>query len=177
MNGGTPSAPEFSRVIDRRRLPGAPLELTASEAERAALAARFGLVEIGHLVARIALAAEGEMVTATGSLEARVVQTCAVTGDDLPVAIDEPFAVRFAPEGSAPVPDEEIELDEEDLDEIAYAGTAFDLGEAVAQSLALALDPYATGPEADRVRERHGLAGSSPQGPLQAALGAALKRD
>jgi hypothetical protein len=68
----------------------------------------------------------------------------------------------------------EIELEESELDEIPYTGTSFDLGEAVAQSLALAIDPYAVGPDAERVRADSGLSDQAAAGPF-AAL-AALKK-
>jgi len=165
------TAPEFSRVVDRRHLPAAPLRLAAEEAERKALAGRFGLVSIGRLEAEVSLEADGEAVDAQGTFSADIVQACAVTGDDLPVTIAEPISLRFVPE--AVVEEEEVELEEEDLDEIPYYGTAFDLGEAIAQSLALAIDPYATGPDAERVRREKGLAGEAASGPF-AAL-AALK--
>ena len=165
------TALEFSRLIDRRHLPGAPLYLAADEAEREALASRFGLVSIGRLEAEVSLEADDEAVDAQGTFSADIVQACAVTGDDLPVTIAEPISLRFVPE--AVVEEEEVELEEEDLDEIPYYGTAFDLGEAIAQSLALAIDPYATGPDAERVRREKGLAGEAASGPF-AAL-AALK--
>ena len=86
-------------------------------------------------------------------------------------------------EESAPEPTDddtiEIELDAEDLDEIEYAGDTFDLGEAVAQSLGLAFDPYAEGPNADAVRVEKGIASDedqAPSGPLAEAL-KALKKD
>jgi uncharacterized metal-binding protein YceD (DUF177 family) len=166
------SAPEFSRPVDRRHLKAEPLRLVADEAERQALARRFSLVAIHRLKAEVSLAADGEAVDATGTLSAEIVQTCAVTGDDLPVSIEEPLTLRFVPE--APVTDEELELAEEDLDEIAYSGTSFDLGEAVAQSLALAIDPFATGPDADRVRKEKGLLDEAAAGPF-AALAALRK--
>jgi uncharacterized metal-binding protein YceD (DUF177 family) len=165
------TTPEFSRLVDRRHLPSTPLGLAADEAERKALAARFGLVSIGRLEAEVSLEANGEAVDANGMLSAEIVQTCAVSGDDLPATIAEAISLRFVPETA--VEEEEVELEEEDLDEIPYAGTAFDLGEAVAQSLALAIDPYATGPDAERVRQEKGLAGEAASGPF-AAL-AALK--
>ena len=95
----------------------------------------------------------------------------AVSGEDLPVRIDEPLALRFVP--AAEPEEEELELAESDLDEIPFEGHVFDLGEAVAQSLALAIDPYATGPEAERVRKEAGLSDEAASGPF-AAL-AALK--
>lgn len=167
------SAPEFSRPVDRRQLKAAPFRLVADESECKALARRFGLVAIQRLEAEVSLEADGEAVDADGTLQADIVQSCAVSGDDLPVTIEEPLTLRFVPE--TPVTDEELELAEEELDEIPYAGTAFDLGEAVAQSLALAIDPFATGPDADRVRKKKGLLDEAASGPF-AAL-AALKRD
>jgi uncharacterized metal-binding protein YceD (DUF177 family) len=165
------STPEFSRPIDRRQLKTKPALLVADEAERKALAARFGLVAIDRLDAEVSLAPDGEAVVATGTLEADIVQTCAVSGDDLPVTIAEPLVLRFVPK--RPVEQEEIELEADDLDEIAFAGNFFDLGEAVAHSLALAIDPYATGPDAESVRKEKGLADEAASGAF-AAL-AALK--
>lgn len=89
--------------------------------------------------------------------------------------IDEPLALRFVPASTAVAAEDEIELDAEALDEISYEGTAIDLGEALAQSLALAIDPFACGSEADRVRREYGLDAPDPAGPF-AAL-AALRRD
>jgi len=66
-----------------------------------------------------------------------------------------------------------IEVGAEDLDGMEYTGGAFDLGEALAQDLALAVDPFATGPAAERARQEAGLAGEAVSGPF-AAL-AALK--
>ena len=74
-------------------------------------------------------------------------------------------------------PDEEVELLADELDEIPFTGDSFDLGEAVAQTLALAIDPYAEGPQAERARAEAGIVtDDAPAGPLAAAL-AALRRD
>jgi hypothetical protein len=99
-----------------------------------------------------------------------------VTGEALPVAIHEKLAFRFVPETGAGTPDEEIELETGELDELPYSGEMFDLGEAVAQSLALAIDPYATGPGADAARKRAGLLDEGEAGPF-AALKALKKPD
>ncbi len=152
-------APEFSRPFDIRGITAQPVTLEANEAERAALASRFGLISIGKLAATLSLEAEGDEIAATGPLSAEFVQSCAVSGDDLPMTIEDEITLRFVPMATleASEEDEEIELEEDELDEIGYSGTSFDLGEAVAQSLALAIDPYATGPEADGARRRHGM--------------------
>lgn len=166
------SGPELSRPIDLRQVLDRPVTIEASEEERKALARRFGLVRIDRLEAEVALEAQGEAINAKGRLRAALVQSCAVSGEDLAVAIDEPLALRFVPETE--VTEEELELDESELDEIPYAGTSFDLGEAVAQSLALAINPYAVGPNAEQARKDAGLLDEGAAGPF-AAL-AALKK-
>lgn len=158
-----------------RFIPGEELVLTADAAERAALATRFALVAIDSLEARAAVEREGRGARARGRLTARIVQSCAISGEDLPVAIDEAFDLRFVPAGAARTADEEIELDADELDEIEFSGTQFDLGEAIAQSLALAIDPYLTGPQAEEARRKAGLLDRTESGPFAALK--ALKKD
>ena len=163
---------ELPFLVDRRRVPQGPVKLTADAEQRAALARRFGLVAVSSLSAEVTLEDDGKAVAANGRLKAAIVQSCAVSGEDLPVTVDEPLALRFVPE--QPVKAEDVELEPGELDEIEFAGDVFDLGEAVAQSLALAIDPYAVGPEAERARKEAGLADEAASGPF-AAL-AALKK-
>jgi uncharacterized metal-binding protein YceD (DUF177 family) len=161
--------PEFSRRVDVRAIDTRVLHLEANEAERATLAARFGLVALHSLAADIELAQDGDSVDAHGTLHADFVQSCAISGDDLPVQVREPIVLRFVPESElAAEAEEEIELDPDAVDEIPYARRSFDLGEAVAQSLALAIDPYATGPEAEKVRKEAGLLDEQSTGPFAA---------
>jgi len=167
---------EFSRTYDPRQLPGTAVELAATEAERAALTRRFGLVRIDRMEARIELIREAAGASATGRLQGEIVQSCAVSGEDLPVSIDEPVNLKFVPAGAASAPDEEIELEAEELDEIEFTGSQFDLGEALAQTLALAIDPYAVGPNAEEARRRAGLLDKDTSGPF-AALAALKKPD
>lgn len=167
------STPEFSRPIDRRQITARPVRIEANEAERAALARRFALVSVGRLEAELELIVDGDAVEARGRLGADIVQSCAVSGEDLAVTIDEPLALRFVPE--QPVEGDEIELETGELDELPYDGHVFDLGEAVAQSLALAIDPYAVGPNAEKARKEAGITDEAATGPF-AAL-AALKKD
>ncbi|MCB2059024.1 MAG: YceD family protein [Novosphingobium sp.] len=169
------TTPEFSRPVDIRQADGKRVTLTANEAERAALAQRFGLVRIESLEAEMALDREGNAVSASGTLTAEIVQSCAVSAEDLPVAIREELAFRFVPESTSHRPDDEIELDAEDCDEIEYSGTSFDLGEAVAQSLALAIDPFASGAEAEEARRRSGIVNPEDTGPFAALKGLNLK--
>ena len=177
MSTSDNTAPEFSRIVDRRSVTEAPVRIGASEAECAALAKRFGLVAVSRLEADIVLDLAGDGVLAKGTLRADVVQSCAVSGDDLPATIAEEFSLRFVPQADwADYEAEEVELGAEDLDALPYDGTSFDLGEAVAQSLALAIDPFATGPDADKVRSEQGLDNAAKGGALAEAL-AQLKKD
>lgn len=162
---------EFSRIYDAARLPAAEQVLEASPAECAALAERFGLVRVKSLAARIQLEADGPAVRASGRFTADVVQSCAVSGDDLPVKLSEPIALHFVPPVGKTAPAEEIELSAEELDQIELDGTRFDLGEAVAQSLALAIDPYAEGPGAEAARRQAGIVNAGEAGPFAALKG------
>jgi len=166
---------EFSRVVDTREADGKHIKLSATEAECAALAKRFLIVRIDRLEAEVTLERSGNRFDAKGTLDADIVQSCAVSAEDLPVKVRETLSFRFVPEAQSHQPDEEVELDADDLDEVEFTGTSLDVGEAVAQSLALAIDPFAVGPEAERARQRAGLLGEGQAGPF-AAL-AALKRD
>ncbi|MEW9855820.1 YceD family protein [Novosphingobium sp. M1R2S20] len=167
-------ANEFPRMFDVRQCEGKQVHIEANEAERAALASRFGIVRVDRLEADVLLSRRDREVDAAGMLVADIVQACAVSAEDLPVSVREEFTVRFVPEAQHHT-DEEIELDAEDCDEIEYSGTHFDLGEAVAQSLALAIDPFATGPQADEVRRMPELSGEDKENPFAALKGLNLK--
>lgn len=160
---------EFARLFDAARLPAGEQLLEASEAECAALAKRFGLVAVKRLSARVTLAADGPTVRATGRLEADVIQSCAVSGDELPARIAEPVALHFVP--VQPPSAEEVELDAADLDQIEMDGTRFDLGEAIAQGMALGVDPYAEGPNAKEARRKAGLLNEGEGGAFAALKG------
>lgn len=173
----TPPAPEYSLMIDLRQVNDVPLVIEPDEAARRRLAGRFAITAITLMRARIALMREGERITATGRLVADVIQPCRISAEDFPVHIDTPVHLRFVPPAGAITPDEEIELTAEDCDEIEYDGAAFDLGEALAQTLALAIDPFAEGPNADAFRARHGLNDTAPTGPFAALAAMKQGRD
>jgi uncharacterized metal-binding protein YceD (DUF177 family) len=105
-------------------------------------------------------------------------QPCAISAEDFPVTIDEAVDLRFVEESQRPATDdEEIELEADDCDEIEFTGEMFDLGEAVAQTLGLAIDPYAEGPNAEAARKAAGIVAEGEQlGPL-ADLLTGLKKD
>lgn len=171
------SASEFPREFDARQVDGKEVRLEANEAERVALARRFDLVRIDRLYAEILLnLADERVIEAQGTLKADFTQSCAVSAEDLPVSIEEPLYFRFVPQSAHQLTEEEIELDADDCDEIEYSGTHFDLGEAVAQSLALSIDPFLTGPDADEARRAAGIGTPEDQGPFAALKGLKLDK-
>jgi uncharacterized metal-binding protein YceD (DUF177 family) len=107
-------------------------------------------------------------------LVAALEQACVVTGDPITTHVDEPFTLLFTPEPAGSSPDEEIELGESDCDVIFYDGAAIDLGGAVADTLALSLDPYPRSAAADAALKEAGVMTEEQASPF-AAL-AALKK-
>lgn len=143
--------PEFTRPLRLDTLPtaGKPITVEAVEAERAALALRFDLVSIERLTATLTLKRDGETVTAKGRLDARVTQSCVATGVPLDSRVEEDFTILFRPEPADGAPDEEIELSEAECDVVFYRGAMIDVGEAVAETLSLSLDPWPRAPDAE----------------------------
>ena len=147
------AVPEFSRKVHLSQLGARTTgyELEARPDERAALAARFGLQSVDRLVASLEVRREDEQgrITVEGSFSADVVQTCIVTLDPVPARVEDEFTARYAPEAAAlpAVSEVEIAIDAEDPPEPIIADT-IDLGEAVVQHFATALDPYPRCPDA-----------------------------
>jgi hypothetical protein len=145
-----PASGEFSRLFDVSRLGQLPhrIEISASPAERGALARRFDLPAIEHLDAAITVRKRGDgIVEVTGRMRARVIQRCVVSLEDVVQEIDEPLAIYFG------APTSGLEGREDALDDEAFpepiVGGRIDCGEAVAQQLAAALDPYPRAPGAE----------------------------
>lgn len=171
---------EFSRLYRLDALSAEPIrvEIDAGTEEREALARRFGLLSLDSLAAEAALHRSGEAATAIGRLRARVTQSCVGSGEPVEAEVAEPFQVDFRPLPADARPDEEIELGEGELDVVFYEGGAVDLGEAVAQTLLLALDPYPRSPAAEAALRAAGVKGeeearieSSPFSALAALKG------
>lgn len=171
------SAPsEMARPIKVRALP-AQFILKTEEAEREALARRFSVTAIPALSAALALHQTEDGIAVNGTLEGEIVQPCAVTREDISYTFTERVTLLFVPEGKLTHYDEgeEIELDTDAPDELEYEGDSFDLGEALAQTLGLAIDPYREGPDAEAVRNEVGIESdeefdAAPKGPLAEAL-------
>lgn len=141
-------APEFSRILEVEELEEGETgtrHIDADAAEREALARRFDLVTLDRLNADIEFVRQGRIIALSGRVEADYEQTCVVTLEPVRTRLREAFAARFDPDLEADVADaselspDEI-LDEEDA--LPLVGSAIDLGELVAETLGLAIEPY-----------------------------------
>ena len=151
---------------------GARLDLVADEAERRAIAERLGLRTLARLDAHVVLSRTGPLVRAEGRIVAALEQNCVVTGDPVAAHVDEPFALLFMPEPETEA-DEEIELGADDCDAVFYDGAAIDLGGAIADTLALSVDPYPRSASADAALREAGVLSEEQASPF--AVLAALK--
>jgi uncharacterized metal-binding protein YceD (DUF177 family) len=79
------------------------------------------------------------------------------------------------PEPPPAVADEEIELGGSDLDVVFHDGAAIDLGTAIADTLALSLDPYPRSAGADAALKEAGVMSEAEASPF--AVLAKLKED
>ena len=148
-------------------------DLVATGEERAVIADRLSLSSLDRLEAHAVLSRDGRSIRASGRVKATLEQACVATGEPVPANIDEPFDLHFRPEPGAGAADEEIELGESDLDTVFHDGSAIDLGAAIGDTLALALDPYPRSAGADAALKEAGVVTEEEAGPF-AAL-AALK--
>jgi uncharacterized metal-binding protein YceD (DUF177 family) len=120
---------------------GDRIDLAANEAERTAIAERLGLQSLERLEAHLTLGRDGDRIRAQGRLRASLEQSCVATGEPVPEHVDEPFDILFVPEPESRS-DEEIELAAGDCDIVFYDGAEIELGTAIADTLALSVDPY-----------------------------------
>ena len=81
--------------------------------------------------------------------------------------VDEPFDILFMPE-PAGRPEDEIELGQEDCDVVFHDGAAIDLGAAIADTLALALDPYPRSAGAEAALKEAGVITEEQASPFAA---------
>ena len=150
--------------LDRIR-DGERIDLVADEAECAAIAKRLDLISIERLEAHAVLAFDGREVRVSGRIRAALEQSCIATGEPMPTRIDEPFELTFLPEPGGR-PDDEVELGPDEMDVVFHDGAAIEFGQAVADTLALVLNPYPRGPNADAALKAAGVLSEEQAGPF-----------
>lgn len=172
-------APEFSRLVRAeqvKRMTG-DTHIEADESERAVLAQRFGLSALDRLEADFSLSEEDGAILARGRVRASLAQPCVATGEPVAETIDTDFALRFVVEGDALPEGEELELDAQDVDTIGYDGQQIDMGEAVAETMALAMTPFPRSSDADAYLKEAGVLSEEQASPFAALLALKDKDD
>jgi uncharacterized metal-binding protein YceD (DUF177 family) len=153
---------EFSRPIEVNSLGAREVvrDIAATAKEREALARRLGLHSLAALTARITLRRRGDRAVAVeGAFRAELEQVCVVTLEPVAARIDQSFRETYAQDAAAGAGEVVVLADAEDPPEPLVDGR-IDLGEAVVQQLAVALDPYPRKPDAELSAE---YAGSSAE--------------
>jgi len=166
------TANEFSHVVKISEVGNHSrnLRLSADEAARHALMARFDLAALYNLEAEISLKHEADAVIATGRFTASLAQFCIATHDPVPAKLDEAIHIQFIVEPTSNG-EVELELAPEDCDTMFHDGQTIDLGEAVAQSMGLALNPYPRSPEAEKILKAAGVKSEEDVAPAGALAG------
>ena len=166
------TANEFSHVVKISEVGNHSrnLRLSADEAARHALMARFDLAALDNLEAEISLKHETDAVIATGRFTASLAQFCIATHDPVPAKLDEAIHIQFIVEPTSNG-EVELELAPEDCDTMFHDGQTIDLGEAVAQSMGLALNPYPRSPEAEKILKAAGVKSEEDVAPAGALAG------
>ncbi len=143
--------PEFSRPVTVESLHAGwtMRTITAGPNERAALARRFGMVAVERLQAEVKLRQlTNILVLVEGRFQANVVQTCVITLEDIPVTIEDTFVLTYGSSLADKHRQVEVLIEAEGPPDPLVEGI-IDVGEAVAEHLALALDPFPRKPGAE----------------------------
>jgi len=146
----TPSSlptPEFSRPLNVESLKIGKSEQTleATPDECAQLAQRFDLLTLDHLSANVQLNRKGAgdsiRVFVSGRLNAGITQSCVITLDPVSSEIEADFNAAFDSEAEDIKSDCDFDISNDDIAEPIIDGS-IDLGELVAQYLAVEIDPF-----------------------------------
>jgi uncharacterized metal-binding protein YceD (DUF177 family) len=149
---------EFGRLIsiDSIEDRGQAFDIEATDQERDALTRRFGVLSIGSLAARGTLTrgANPSNFRLDARLEAEVAQQCVISLETVVQRIEVDFSREYSTDACFDasgvddgVHEVLLDLDSDDLPDPVIEGK-IDVGEAVAEQLALELDPFPRASEA-----------------------------
>ena len=173
--------PPFSRLVDFTRVGGRaepiPVEASASETERAAIAAEFGLLQLDRLTLIGAFEPwrkDGWRLNAR--LSATATQACVVSLDPVPAEVEIEIERRFTPDAEAlvDVVVGDPALDDGAAPEVEPLLDVLDVGVLVLEELALALDPYPRADGHDFEPAKAAPPGVDPDAPIRENPFAAL---
>jgi len=150
-DNNTSGKPPFSYSVKVGNISANPVtvKVSADERECKELAQVWQVVEVKSVKAEVYLSRwKKDGVRVKGRVEAEIVQACVVTLEPVGSKIDEEFEQIFVPEGSKlarvvakDAAEMVLDPDGPDLPE-EFAGDSIDIGEAITEFAALAIDPY-----------------------------------
>ena len=137
-------------VPDEVNPQGLALEIEFDSAEREALRRRLDLLTLEQLAAELRFEPADDCegaIRVSGTIRARLAQSCVVTLEPVPRALSESISVLYAPLPEDPSA-HEIEVLAEGDEAEPLPAEGIDASEMVAEHLALFLDPYPRHPDA-----------------------------
>jgi len=144
---------DFSYIVDVPDLSAEKsVHLTATDAERAAIAERLGLVGIASLTANVTVTPlrKNKVLRVIGDVAAQLTQTCVVSLAPFDVAVETDFNEIYDRDAAQLGLDDDIDGpwdNAADIPEYLDSDT-LDLGDIAVQYLSLALDPFPRKPDA-----------------------------
>ena len=135
---------EFSFVVPADTIGKADkkLRIVADEEARGALARRFDLIAIDSFIADITISriADSALLRVSGSFSADIVQACVFSREPVAATISETISERLTPQGHGET-EAVFDVDDEDPP-VPFSDASIELGELLAQYLAVSIDPY-----------------------------------
>jgi len=135
----------FTLNVDEVHPEGRSYQLKASKTQLSDLADRFKLVALHSFSAEILVQSEPKTDTiwVRGDIEADLVQQCVVTLGDVPEQVSDSFELMLVtPEVAEQMDVDEVYLDPKAPDYDAFEGPVIPVGDIVAQTLSVLMDPY-----------------------------------
>lgn len=141
---GADVPPLFSHWIDIADLDltGKDFELTLDADTRRTLAEAYELLDLPLVNVKATVWPMEEGVTLRFHLKAQVVQQCVVTLEPVPGDVDETVTLHYTPRAVLDETHRVVDIADEDDPPEPLDGDRLDLGAAVAEHLALSLDPF-----------------------------------
>jgi len=139
---------EYSKEIDIRRIGvnNSHYSLCADDKECNALAARFGIVRLNYLKAEVDVRlSDRDEYTVEGSFSSSVRQVCGVTLEEFDDTLSGDFIELFT---TAPVKKKDAELLSDEEIPTPIENGVIDIGEVVAETLALNIPVFPRKPDA-----------------------------
>lgn len=120
-------------------------ELAATAEQLAEVTERFDLVAIKTMTATVSISSKGpeEGILIEGKVRSELVQRCITSLADVPEVVDVPFSLLLVdPETADRMDADESYLDAEQPEYDALEGDTVDIGEIIAQTVAISMNPY-----------------------------------